>query len=99
MQLIVKRQLNKSVKNSNKMALQKIKTTEKIVRMIEAENTLVFEADLKSRKKDLKAEFEKLFNAKVISVNTQSKDNKKIVYIRLDAKFPAIDIATKLGVM
>lgn len=81
------------------MALQKIKATEKIVRMIEAENIVVFEADLKSTKTEIKAEAEKLFNVKVQSVNTQSKGNKKIAYIRLKPEFMAIDVATKLGVM
>lgn len=81
------------------MVLQKVKSTEKIVRMIEAENTIVFEADLKARKPEIKAEMEKLFNVKVESVNTQSKGNKKIAYIKLKPNFPAIDIATKLGVI
>lgn len=81
------------------MVLQKIKSTEKIVRMVEAENIVVFECDLKARKPEIKAEVEKLFNVKVDSVNTHSQGNKKIAYIKLKPQFQAVDIATKLGVM
>lgn len=79
--------------------IQKVKSTEKIVRMIEAENTIVFEADLKARKPEIKAEVEKLFDVKVESVNTQSKGNIKIVYVKLKPAYQAADIASKLGVI
>lgn len=98
MQLTLKKQLNKLERDSNKM-LQKVKSTEKIVRMIETENTIVFEADLKARKPEIKAEVENLFNVKVVSINTQSKKNKKIVYVKLKPEFIAADLATKLGVI
>jgi large subunit ribosomal protein L23 len=79
--------------------IQKVKSTEKIVRMIESENTIVFEADLKSRKPELKTEIEKLFGVKVESINTQSRGNKKIVYVKLKPAYQAADIASKLGVI
>jgi len=79
--------------------IQKIKSTEKIVRMIEAENILVFETDRQFRKPEIKAEIEKLFNVKVESVNTHNRKNKKIIYVKLNSKYPAIDIATKLGLI
>lgn len=81
------------------MILNKIKSTEKIVRMIEAENILVFEVSMKTTKTEVKAEFEKLFNVKVDSVNTYIRRNKKFAYIRLKPQFRAVDIATKLGLM
>jgi large subunit ribosomal protein L23 len=79
--------------------IQKLRSTEKIVRGIEIDNTLVFECDLKMKKTEIKEEFEKLFNAKVESVNTHIKKNKKIAYIKLKSEFSAADIATKLGAL
>jgi ribosomal protein L23 len=79
--------------------IQKIRSTEKIVKMIESDNTLVFETDIKVMKPEMKAEVEKLFNVKVKSVNTHIRRNKKIVFVRLMPEFPAIDVATKLGLM
>ena len=74
-------------------------TTEKAVRLIELENILVFEVDRRANKKEIKKEFEKQFGVKVDKVRTLMKGNKKIAYIKLNKKNPAIDIATKLGIM
>jgi ribosomal protein L23 len=79
--------------------INKFKTTEKGVRIVEAENTLVVEVGLKDSKDQIKLEIEKMLNIKVVSVRTHIKDNKKIAYIRLDRKNPAIDVATKFGVI
>lgn len=74
-------------------------TTEKIVRMIEAENILAFRVERQYRKKEIKEEVEKMFNVKVEKIRTHIQKNKKIAYVRLDKKNPAIDIATKLGMI
>ncbi len=74
-------------------------TTEKAVRLIELENILVFEVDRRTNKKEIKKEFERQFGVKVDKVRTLMKGNKKIAYIKLNKKNPAIDIATKLGIM
>jgi large subunit ribosomal protein L23 len=74
-------------------------TTEKAIRMIEIDNVLVFETDKIDKKPEIKKEFEKLFKVKIDKINTLLKGNKKIVYIKLNEKNPAIDIATKLGIM
>ncbi|NCO11543.1 50S ribosomal protein L23 [Candidatus Pacearchaeota archaeon CG_4_9_14_0_2_um_filter_39_13] len=74
-------------------------TTEKIVRMIDLENTLVFEVEKKYNKEKVRKEIEKVFEVKVIKIRTSIKDNKKIVYAKLDKRNPAIDIATKLGMI
>ena len=42
---------------------------------------------------------EELFEVKVNKVRTLIKGNKKYAYVKLNEKFPAIDIATKLGLM
>ncbi len=79
--------------------LQKIKATEKIVKMIEIDNLLVFELDRQFSKVMIKKEVEDLFNVKVKSIRTLTRKNKKIAYIKLKPEYQAIDIATKLGVM
>lgn len=79
--------------------LQKPKTTEKIVRMVESENMLAFETDRKAKKNQIKIEVEKLFNVKVASVNTHIRKNKKIAYVKLKKEFPASDVAVKLGLL
>lgn len=73
--------------------------TEKAIRLIETNNTLMLEFDRKIKKPMIKKEVEEMFNVKVKSVNTTIQNNKKVAYIRLDKKNPAIDIATKLGMI
>jgi large subunit ribosomal protein L23 len=73
--------------------------TEKAIRLIETNNTVMFEFDRRVKKPMIKKEVEEMFNVKVKSVNTTIHNNKKIAYIRLDKKNPAIDIATKLGMI
>lgn len=79
--------------------LEKVKATEKIVRQIEVDNVLVFEVDRAVKKEDVKKEVEYLFNVKVAGVRTLTRKNKKIAYVKLKPEFPAIDVATKLGLM
>ena len=74
-------------------------TTEKAVRLIELNNTLLFETDRRAKKIEIKKEIEETFNVKVQSINTLIHLNKKIAYVRLDKKNPAIDVATKLGMI
>ena len=73
--------------------------TEKAVMLIEAQNILTFETSKINTKKDIKKQFEEVFNAKVQKIRTLVKGNKKYAYIKLKKEFPAIDVATKLGLM
>jgi len=79
--------------------LEKIRATEKIVKQIEIDNVLVFIVDRAISKAEIKKEVEKLFNVKVDKVRTLIHKNKKQAYVKLNSKNPAIDVATKLGVM
>lgn len=74
-------------------------STEKAVKMIELDNTLIFETEMRAEKPEIRAEVEKLFNVKVVGVRTSLKQNKKIVYVKLNKANPAIDVATKLGMI
>jgi len=74
-------------------------TTEKAVKLIELENTLIFEVEREKKKQEIKKEFEEIFNVKVKKIRTLLRKNKKFCYIKLDKKNPAIDIATKFGMI
>ena len=79
--------------------LQKAIATEKVVRMIEAENVLSFEVDRQFKKIDIKKEVEELFDVKVAGVRTHTRKNKKFAYVKLKPEFHAVDVATKLGLL
>jgi large subunit ribosomal protein L23 len=74
-------------------------TSEKAVRIIELDNTILFEAPRNSNKKDIKSEVESQFNVKVEKIRTLIHKNKKFAYVKLNRTNPAIDIATKLGMI
>ena len=74
-------------------------TSEKAVRLIEAENTLLFETERQKRKPDIKKEIEEVFQVKAEKIRTFIKGNKKYAYVKLNKKNPAIDIATRLGMI
>ncbi len=74
-------------------------TTEKAVMMIEKDNVISFQTSKEVTKTQVKEEVENLFKVKVAGVRTVVRDNKKNVYVKLKKEFPAIDIATKLGVI
>ncbi|MFT4303268.1 MAG: 50S ribosomal protein L23 [Candidatus Woesearchaeota archaeon] len=74
-------------------------STEKSLRMMESDNTLVFVVARKSNKTQIKESIEKMFKAKVVKINTHIKGSEKRAYIKFSAETPAIDIATNLGLM
>ena len=74
-------------------------SSEKAIRLMEAENKLVFAVHIKANKKDIKDAIEELFKAKVKGVNTLIVGNKKRAYVRFAPETPAIDIATNMGLM
>ena len=86
-------------KFSSRIILLEPLTTEKVIRQIELENKITFVVDRKATKEEIKKELEKTFKAKVLDVNTQIRNNQKIAFIKLKPETPAIDIATKLGIM
>lgn len=75
-------------------------STEKSIRLMESENKLVFIVDLEAAKPDIKKAVEEQFDMKVDKVNTLiGPDGKKKAYIKFSDETPAIDLATKLGLM
>jgi large subunit ribosomal protein L23 len=75
-------------------------STEKSIRLMESENKLVFVVDEKADKQEIKKAIEELFNVKVEQVRTQNDfKGRKKAYVKLSSETPAIDLATKLGLM
>ena len=74
-------------------------TTEKAVRLLELNNTLLFQVDRRMNKNEIKLQIEEAFKVKVDQINTLIRKNKKYVYAKLNPKTPAIDVATKLGMI
>lgn len=74
-------------------------TSEKAVKMIDLDNTLIFKVERRVRKEGIKDEVEKTFKVKVEKVRTFIRNNKKFAYVKLNKANPAIDIATKVGMI
>jgi len=74
-------------------------TSEKAVKLIDLDNTLLFEVPRSARKLEIQKEFESIFSVKIKKIRSFIRNNKKIVYIKLKKENPAIDIATKLGII
>lgn len=74
-------------------------TTEKAIRLIEMENVILFKVDIKDNKLMIKENVEKMFSVKVEKVRIVNRGTKKIAYVKLNKKNPAIDVATKLGMI
>lgn len=76
------------------------RATEKAIRMIDSENKVVFVVELAATKAQVKSEVESLFKVKVEKVNMMiAADGTKRAFVRLSPETPAIDLATKLGLM
>jgi large subunit ribosomal protein L23 len=75
-------------------------STEKAIRMLESDNVITFVADMKATRSKIKKEIEDRFKVKVkdVRIVIDAKGRKK-AYIRLNKEYPAIDIATQLGLM
>lgn len=75
-------------------------STEKSIRLIASNNSLVFVVNKRSIKGEIKNAIEEMFKVKVKSVNTSNDINgRKLVYVRFSDETTALEIATQLGIM
>ncbi len=74
-------------------------TSEKAVKLVDIDNTILFEVEKKVSRSEIKEMVEKTFSVKVESVRTLIRNNQKRAYVKLKKENPAIDIATKLGMI
>ncbi len=74
--------------------------TEKVIRLMETENKLVFVVSKDATRSLVKKAIEDLFNVKVMKVNLyHSPKGDKRAYVRFDKSTPASNIATELGLL
>ena len=73
--------------------------TEKTMRLMEAENKLIFIVDNKATKEQIKQEIQERFKATITAVNTHVLRGKKKAVVTFSPETPAIDVATKLGLL
>ena len=74
-------------------------SSEKSVRLMEAENKLLFVVDRHATRQQVKEAIEELFKVKVTGVNIMIDGSTKKAYVKLSSETPAIDIATQLGLV
>jgi ribosomal protein uL23 len=75
-------------------------STEKSIRMMESDNKLVFVVEPKATKTEIRKAIEEQFSVKVVNINTSNDiKGRKKAYVRLSPETPAIDLATRLGLM
>lgn len=75
-------------------------STEKSIRLMEAENKLIFVVNKQATKKEIKKAIEEMFKVEVDDVGTfVNAEGEKRAYVKFSSKNPAIDIATKMGLM
>ena len=73
--------------------------TENAVMLIESKITITFKADKKANKTEIKKEIESLFKIKIDKVRVLVRGGHKYFYVKLKKDFPAIDVATKIGMI
>ena len=74
--------------------------TEKSMKKIEDENTIVFIVADRATKPQIKQAFQAIYNLKVRNVNTVVRpDGKKKAFIRLGAESDALNLANKIGII
>ena len=75
-------------------------SSEKAVRLMESDNKLTFMVTRKSSKQEIKKALEELFKVKIEKISTLIlPTGKKKAYVKLSVETPAIDVATKLGLI
>jgi large subunit ribosomal protein L23 len=75
-------------------------SSEKSIRLMESENKLMFVVDRRAKKPQIKQTIQDTFKVKIVQLNTYiGTDGKKRAYVKLSKATPAIDVATKLGLM
>jgi len=75
-------------------------STEKAIRMLESENVVTFIVHKNATRGKIKKELENRFKVKISDIRIMiTQKGKKKAYIKLGKDYPAIDIATQLGLM
>ncbi|NPA70532.1 MAG: 50S ribosomal protein L23 [Crenarchaeota archaeon] len=74
--------------------------TEKSLRLAERENKITVIVKRESTKKQIREAIEKLYNVKVVKVNTLiTPQGEKKAYVKLAPEYNAMDLLSKLGLI
>ncbi|NPB01075.1 MAG: 50S ribosomal protein L23 [Crenarchaeota archaeon] len=74
--------------------------TEKSLRLAEKENKITVIVRRESNKKQIREAIEKLYNVKVVKVNTLiTPQGEKKAYVKLAPEYNAMDLLSKLGLI
>eukprot|EP00727_Mastigamoeba_balamuthi_P001536 m51a1_g1138 putative 60S ribosomal protein L23 (182) ;mRNA; r:243569-244433 len=75
-------------------------TTESAMKKIEDQNTLVFVADVRANKRQIKEAVKKMYDIQAAKVNTLIRpDGQKKAFVRLSPDQEALDVASKIGII
>eukprot|EP00009_Paramoeba_aestuarina_P009423 CAMPEP_0201521554 /NCGR_PEP_ID=MMETSP0161_2-20130828/14807_1 /ASSEMBLY_ACC=CAM_ASM_000251 /TAXON_ID=180227 /ORGANISM="Neoparamoeba aestuarina, Strain SoJaBio B1-5/56/2" /LENGTH=162 /DNA_ID=CAMNT_0047920207 /DNA_START=29 /DNA_END=517 /DNA_ORIENTATION=+ len=75
-------------------------TSEKAMKKIEENNTLVFIVDIRANKQQIKEAMKKAYNIRAVKVNTLIRpDGKKKAMVKLHKEDDALDVANKIGIV
>jgi large subunit ribosomal protein L23 len=75
-------------------------SSERVFELIESQNKVAFIVNRKANKMTIKRAVEKLYNVKVVKVNTMiTPKGKKKAIVKLHPTNNAVDLATALGLM
>ncbi len=81
------------------MVIKYLLNTEKAIRLIHDNNTIIAIVDEKATKNQIKEYIEKEWNVKVEKVRTANIKGKKKAYIKIVKDEKAINIANKYGII
>jgi ribosomal protein L23 len=80
--------------------VQSVLSGEKSTRLMQTENKLSFIVSNNSNKILIKKEIESMLKVKVESINIINRmDSRKVAIVKLKPEYPAMDIATQLGLI
>ena len=83
-----------------KQIIKRPSNTEKAIRAMEAENKLVFVAELRATKSQIKKALETMFKVKVSKITTHiTPQGEKKAFVKLMPEYKASDVAIKLGIL
>lgn len=86
--------------SSSDQVILSVLYTEKVLKMVEKENKIIFVVDKMASKADIKRSVERAFNVRVESVNTLiTPKGEKRAIVKLKPEYKATELATKLGML
>jgi len=75
-------------------------STEKSIKLVDSENTVVFVVDNRSKKEDIRKAISEIYKLDALSIRTMVDfKGRKKAYVRFKQDSAALDLATELGLL